>query len=228
MPKSTHHLPVLLTPAPVLVTESEEEFNRFFDAVKDELKQRGIVDRLLIKDFGEEAWEIRRYRCAKMSCINSAILPALKNLLRPIIQRQVSERQDAAQGRIRKPPRPLELYVPTEAELQGEWDADLEVSRLANQWFVDEDTKELILKMLADNKLDEYAIETEAMRIAAPDLKMFDRLEESAERRLHKTLRLLGDYRSGLGRQLRAAVERVIDGNVLAVANAAKKSPAAA
>ena len=66
------------------------------------------------------------------------------------------------------------------------------------------------------------------MRIAAPDLRMFDRLEESGERRLHKSLRLLGDYRSGLGRQLHAAVERVIDGEVLALANTAKKPPAAA
>ena len=97
MPKSNRYIPVLLMPAPVLVTESEEEFNRFFDALKDELKQYGIVDRLLIKDFAELAWEIRRYRCAKVSRINSAILPALKKLLHPIIQKQVAERQAPAQ-----------------------------------------------------------------------------------------------------------------------------------
>jgi hypothetical protein len=115
-------------------------------------------------------------------------------------------------------------FEPSEAELE----VRAEVDRLAHQWFVDENAKQQILAMLAENKLDDYAIETEAMRIAAPDLKMFDRLEESGERRLHKTLRLLGDYRSGLGRQLHAAVERVIDGEVLALANAAKKPPAAA
>jgi hypothetical protein len=104
-----------------------------------------------------------------------------------------------------------------------------EVDRLTHQWFVDENARQQILEMFAENKVDEYAIETEAMRIAAPDLKMFERLEVSGERRLHKTLRLLGDYRGGLGRQLQAAVEqRVIDGEVLALANAAKKSPAAA
>jgi hypothetical protein len=211
-------------PAPVLVTESEEEFNRFFDALKDELKQYGIVDRLLIKDIGEGAWEIQRYRFAKVSCINSAFLPALKNLLTPIVRRRLAEAVPPKK-RSQKPEALVVNFEPSEAELE----VRAEVDRLAHQWFVDENAKLQILEMFAENKVDdEYAIETEAMRIAAPDLKMFDRLEESGERRLHKTLRLLGDYRSGLGRQLHAAVERVIDGEVLALANAAKKSPAAA
>jgi len=223
MPKSNRYISVLLMPAPVLVTESEEEFNRFFEALKDELKQYGIVDRLLIKDIAELAWEIRRNRCAKVSCINSAILPALNNLLTPIIRRQLAEAVPPKK-RTQKPEALVINFEPSEAELE----VRAEVDRLAHQWFVDENAKQQILEMLAENKIDEYAIETEAMRIAAPDLKMFDRLEESGERRLHKSLRLLGDYRSGLGRQLHAAVERVIDGEVLALANTAKKPPAAA
>jgi hypothetical protein len=225
MSKSTHHFPVLMTLAPVLVTESEEEFNRFFDALKDELKQRGIVDHLLIKDVAELAWEIRRYRCAKISRINSAILPALKNVLAPIVRRQFAEAVPPKKST--QKPEALIFNVgfePSEADLE----VLREVDRLAHQWFFDENAKQQILEILAENKLDEYAIETEAMKIAAPDIKMFDRLEESLEGRLHKTLRLLGEYRSGLGRQLYAAVERVVDGEVLALANTAKKSPSAA
>jgi hypothetical protein len=221
--KSTHPLPILLMAAPVLVTESEEEFNRFFDELKDELKQRGIVDHLLIKDFAELAWEIRRYRCAKVSCINSAILPALKTLLTPIVRKQLAEAVPPKK-RTQKPEALVVNFEPSEAELE----VLAEVDRLAHQWFVDENAKQQILEILAENKLDEYAIETEAMRIAAPDLEKFDCLEESRQRRLHKALRLLGDYRSGLGRQLYAAVERLIDGEVLALANTAKKSPSAA
>ena len=97
MPKSTQYLPVPLAPGPVLITESEDEFNRFFDALKEELKPRGTVDHLLMGDIAGLAWEIRRYRCAKVSRINSAILPALKKLLHPIIQKQVAERQAPAQ-----------------------------------------------------------------------------------------------------------------------------------
>ena len=159
-----------------------------------------------------------------MSLINSALLPALKNLLTPIVRRQLAEAAPP-----KKTQKPEALFVdfnfgPSEAELE----VSREVDKLAQQWFVDEDAKQPILEILAENKVDEYAIETEAMRITAPDLEKFDRLEESRERRLHKALRLLGDYRSGLGRQLYAAVEGVIDGEVFALANAAKKSPSAA
>jgi hypothetical protein len=119
--------------------------------------------------------------------------------------------------------------VPTEAELQREWDTDLKVSgevdRHAHQWFVDENAKKLILAMLADNKLDEYAIETEATRIVAPQLEMFERRLASLEARRNKALRLIADLHGSLGRQLYAAVEQVIDGEVLALDNAAKKSP---
>jgi hypothetical protein len=223
MPKSNRYIPVLLMPAPVLVTESEEEFNRFFDALKDELKQRGIVDHLLINDFAGLAWEIRRIRCAKVSCINSALLPALKNLLTPIVRRQLAEAVPPKK-RTQKPEALVVNFEPSEAELE----VRAEVDRLAHQWFVDENAKQQILEILAENKLDEYAIETEAMRIVAPEVEKFDRLEESREKRLHKALRLLGDYRSGLGRQLYGAVERVIDGEVLELGNAAKKSSAAA
>ena len=184
MSKSTHHLPILLMPAPALVTESEEEFNRFFDALKDELKQYGIVDRLLIKDIGEGAWEIRRYRFAKVSCINSAFLPALKNLLTPIVRRQLAEAAPPKK-RTQKQEALVLNFEPSEAELN----VRAEVDRLAHQWFVDENAKQQILEMVAENKLDEYAIETEAMRIVAPELEKFDRLEESRERRLHKALR---------------------------------------
>src|SRR5262249_40588909 len=153
---------ILLMPAPVLVTESEEEFNRFFDALKDELKQRGIVDRLLIKDIGEGAWEIRRYRCAKVNCINSALLPALKNLLTPIVRRQLAAAVPPKK-RTKKPEALVVNFEPSAAELE----VRAEVDRLAHGWFVDESAKQQIFEMLAENKIDEYAIETEAMRIAA-------------------------------------------------------------
>jgi hypothetical protein len=219
--KPSHHIPALLMPSPVLLTESAAEFNDFYDALKDELKSRGIVDPLLITDIAELAWEIRRYRRSKASLINSAILSALRNLLRPIIQRH-------AQGPVPKRSGVLELYSPTEAELKAASDVEREANRLAHQWFVDENAKKQIFEMLGENKLDEYAIETEAMRIVAPDLERFDRVLASLEWRLNKALRLFAEYRSGFGRDLHAGVQRVIDGEVLALDNSTKKPPSAA
>jgi hypothetical protein len=82
--------------------------------------------------------------------------------------------------------------------------------------------------MFAENKLDEHAIEAEAMRIVAPELERFDRLLPSLEWRLNKALRSLAECRGGWGRHLRATVGRVIDGEVLALDNASKKPAAGA
>jgi hypothetical protein len=227
MPKKpTHHIPTLLMPSPVLHTEFAEEFNAFYDALGDELKNHGVVAHLLITDITELAWEIRRYRRGKASLINCAILSALKNLLRPIIGRQIAKEQ-LTQGPVPKRSRVLELHLPTEAELEAEAEAAEEADRLAHRWFVDQNAKKQIFEILGDNKLDEYAIETEAMRIVAPDLERYDRILASLESRLNKTLRLFADYRSGFGRRLHAGVQRVIDGEVLAPENGVKKLPSA-
>src|SRR5262249_39962166 len=97
-----------------------------------------------------------------------------KNLLTPIVRRRLAEAVPPKR-RTQKPEALVVNFEPSEAELE----VLAEVDRLAHQWVVDENAKQQILEMLAENKLDENAIETEAMRIAARDLKMFDRLEES-------------------------------------------------
>ena len=83
----------------------------------------------------------------------------------------------------------------------------------------------MVLQKLAYFGLDEHAIEAEAMRIRAPDLEKFDRLLESREWRLDKALRAFAEFRGGLRRQLRETAEKLIDGEVLALDNAAKKPP---
>jgi len=186
------------------------------------MSSRAVVsDHLLITDIAELAWEIRRYRRSKASLINSTILRALRKLLIPIIPRPPQTPAPKRSGA-------LELYLPTEEELEAESNAAREADRLAHQWFVDENAKKQVLEMLGENKLDEFAIETEAMRIVAPDLEKFDRIVASLESRLNKALRLFAEYRSGFGRDLTAPVHRVIDGEVLALDNAAKKLPPAA
>jgi len=212
----TPKIPALFMPLPVLITESPEEFNRLYEALKDDLKIVGTVEHLILAHIAELAWEIGRYRRAKVSLINSAVPAALKNLLRPIVRRQMTQNQ---------PPREFQLLLKDETELRTDFEVGKEVDRLAHQWFVDEDDRKLILEMLAENKLDEYVIEMEAMRIVAPELERFDRLLASLEWRLDKALRCLAEFRGGFGRHLRASVDRVIDGKVLAVEVKSKKSP---
>ena len=74
---------------------------------------------------------------------------------------------------------------------------DGKVDKVAHRWFFDEHDKKLILEMFAENKLDEHAIEAEAMRIVAPELERFDRLLPSLEWRLNGALRSLAEFRGG-------------------------------
>jgi len=55
----------LSSPSPVLITESADEFARFHEALKQELKPEGAVEHLLLDDVAMSAWQIRRYRRAK-------------------------------------------------------------------------------------------------------------------------------------------------------------------
>jgi len=226
MSKTNHQLPSLLPPSPVLVTESADEFARFYEAVKEQLKFPGIVAQLLVTDYVELEWEVRRYRRVQTSIINSAVLTALKNILRPIVQSELAKRQAPKKKTAHTPQglSPNFSFEPSELDLEV---LD-EVNRLAHGWFVDENTKTLILEMLGESKLDEYAIEAEAMRIAAPDLEKFDRLLRSREWRRDRALRSIAEFCGKLERQVKAAVERVIDGEVLPLDDPSKKSPLAA
>jgi hypothetical protein len=225
MAKPGTHIPALLMPSPVLVTESADEFNSFCDALKHDLKVPGTIDHLLITDIAELAWEIRRYRRVKTSLINCAILPALENRLTPIVRRQRAESQKPKK-RIAQKSEGLIVNFNFEAN-EADLEVSNEVNRLAHGWFVDQKTRQLIFEMLGEHKLDEYAIETEAIRIAAPELEKLDRLLASLEWRLNKALRCLAELRGGFLRHLRTSVERVIDGEILAVDNASTKKPPA-
>ena len=188
--------------SPVLKGESAEEFERFHDAFIEELKPRGIVEAQLVADIAEKAWEIRRYQRVKTNLINSARRPGVKELLESLIEcsRELDYRH-----------RENEIY------------------RLTEQWFGDESDKNEVLQIFERFGLDESAVEAAAMRSAAPDLETLDRLMASQEARLSRALRLLADVRGGfVGQQLRARIDRVIDGKTLALEDASKKPPAAA
>jgi hypothetical protein len=183
-------------PLPVLITESAEKFLRLHDALKDEFKPHGTVEKFMVDEIAALMWEIRRYRRAKTAILNSAYRSALENLLR----------------RCREPG--LSAFGIDDKE------------ELAHQWFGnDQNAKQAVLQKLAYFGLDERAIEAEAIRIRAAELEKFDRLLASREWRLDKALRTFAEFRGGLRRQLRETAEKLIDGEVLALDNASKNPP---
>jgi hypothetical protein len=194
--------PTALSRSSVLITESAEEFDRFHDDFSNELKPRGPVERPLVDGMAGNVWEIRRLNRAKTGVINANVRSGLERLLRSLMPQTESE---------------MDLV---------QWLR--EIHRLAGQWFGDERDKKEFLEILEKFKLEESAIEAAAVESAAPHLERIDRLIASLKRQLREALYLLAELRGGLGRQLHAKVERIIDGKVLALKDASKKPPPAA
>jgi hypothetical protein len=75
--------------------------------------------------------------------------------------------------------------------------------------------RENAAKVLASFKLDESAIEAEALRTSAGNLEQLDRWLASLESRRNKLLRNIAEYRGGLARQLKENSDRIIDGKIV-------------
>jgi hypothetical protein len=82
------------------------------------------------------------------------------------------------------------------------------------------------LQQLAYFKLDEAVIAAEAIRLCGSELQQIDQMLASVQWRYKKALRFLAKFRGGLGRQLRANLERIIEGKGLALEDkSSKKTP---
>ena len=190
----------LLPVAPLLITESAQEFDCIRDALDQELQPRGIIEQMYVADIAHLAWEIVRLRRCKAGIINSAFCTALKQLLMQFL---------------REP---------------GEYNISLadNAEKLAYAWFSDPAVKKQISNILREFHVDESAIEAEAVRNSITDLEQIERLLASLESRRDKALRFITDYRGGSARKLRESTDRIIEGQVLTLENASSKKPSAA
>jgi hypothetical protein len=170
------------------------------DAFEQEIKPRGIIERMYVDDFSSIIWEILRLRRAKAAIINTAFRDALVHILSECLQT----------------PGKVQVYLHSQAET------------LAREWFKDELSKQQVAKTLSQYGFDEYAIEGEAIRRSASALELLDRMLCSLEARRNKALRCIVEYRDGLARQLRQSSDRMIEGqNVLQLVHASSEESVA-
>jgi len=190
----------LLQTAPLLITESRDEFDRLRNELKEEIKPRGFIEQLYVGDIAYLVCDILRLRRSKAAIVNLAFRAALTEVVT-----QLS----------REP---------------GEWAHEVRPrsEELAHKWFSDPDVKEQIAALLREFNLDETAIEAEAFRKSADDLERIDRLIASAEARRDKALACIAHYRGDFGALLRESSDRLVDGKVLKLEHAGgKQKPAA-
>jgi hypothetical protein len=190
----------LLPDPPMLSSESADDFKALREALEDEIKPRGIIERMIVAEISNIVWEIRRLRRFKPAIINMAIMSALQDLLKPLL----SEPDDFADR------------------------AGQKADSLSRGWFTDPQAKKEVLEILATFQLDESAIEAEAFRRSSADIERIDRMLASAEARRNKLLRSIVEYRASLAQQLRESSNRMIEGKVFRLEHRPdKESPAA-
>jgi hypothetical protein len=176
----------LLPKPPLLITESADEFDALHKALAQEIKPRGLIEHIYMADFSCILWEILRLRRCKAVIVNVALQSALMELLTQLLSDD--NYADFVEG---------------------------DAGALAQAWFTDPEVKEKVSELLSQFLLDESAIEAEAIRKSSADLEQLDRMLSSLESRRNKALRLIGEYRDSLARQLRESADRIIDGKAI-------------
>jgi hypothetical protein len=185
----------LIPTAPLLLTESRDEFNLIRDNLNDQIKPRGIIEQMYVEDIAYLVWEILRLRRSKAAIINSAFRDALTEVVTQLL-RNPGERKYQLKDHSEK---------------------------LAREWFSDPDVKKQVAGLLREFNLDETAIEAEAFRKSADDLERIDRLMASSEARRDKALVCIAQYRGDFGALLRESSDRLVDGKVLKLEHAGSK-----
>jgi hypothetical protein len=87
------------------------------------------------------------------------------------------------------------------------------VNELARRWFTDSKAKKEVADSLRNVRLDEFAVEAEAVRLSLPDLELLDRMLSVHESRRNKSFRYIEDYRVGFARKFRDSSGRMLQKN---------------
>jgi hypothetical protein len=183
MTRSSNSIELTLFSKPqLLLTESAEDFAALNAALIEEIKPRGTIERLYVDDVAARVWEILRLRRCKVAIVNAAF----KNALSDIVYRLAGE---------------PEMDTP-----EREWYEDIIID-----WFSKPEARKEVLQLLAKFRLDEFAIEAEAIRSVFSDLEALDRMLTLQESRRDKALRSIADYRDGFAKQVREVSNRVIE-----------------
>lgn len=168
----------------LLATESTEGFTKMLAEFMTDLRPDGAILRQYTEDVARLTWEIRRYREAKAGITNSALLEELRNILQEILPRY-----------------DLDVLA-----------RKMSIERLARGWFESKNGKAEVLRLFQPFGLDESTVAARAFRARVEDLEMCDRMEARAEARREKTLRFIGEFKQGFGKQLRQSSDRMLDG----------------
>jgi hypothetical protein len=196
----------LLQASPLVMTESQIEFDRISDALEQLIKPDGIVEQMYVTDMAHFIWEILRLRRCKAQIINANLHSVILEI---IGDRAQSESIDWRSCTTRD-------------------DIQITATEFPKPIFMGEEVNEHALQTIDLLGLDAAAIEAQAVRRSFSDLDRLERLLAALEARRDKALRRVAEYRAGLSQILRECSDRIIEGKVVALKGASIKKPATA
>jgi hypothetical protein len=153
---------------PVLNSEEQNMYWALYESIVKALKPDDPHEYLLMKTIADCDWQTIRYERAKSRIIDLKFKEALKNVLRPLMEKGT-------------------ILISPEHDADG----------LSRDWYADEETKRTIKDHLCDYGLDELAVEAEAIRLAMKELAALEQLVQSNERRRSWAYRDLQMWREG-------------------------------
>ena len=180
----------LLGRAPVLRSEQVDAYEDFLALVAEAVCPMDTLEWILVKDYVDLAWEIRRLRCAKPGMIDVARKQALRSILESILEREDFEHAAS---------RTLEAEVK------------------ADEWYTDVAVKEELLELMSRYGVDEDMITAEAIALRSRELAQVDLMLASAEKRRNEMLREIGLYRELLSTKLGDST-KVVEGEAYDIA----------
>jgi hypothetical protein len=83
----------LFPKSPLLITESEDEFESLRSALVHDIKPRGVIEHMFVADIADIVWDSRRLRRCKAVMINMAYREALHGLLNRVLD--IADYQEA-------------------------------------------------------------------------------------------------------------------------------------
>jgi hypothetical protein len=167
------HCHALRSKPPLLLTESQAEFDDLAASFRREIVPCGVIEQIYFDDIIASVWEIRRLRRCKTAIVNIAFKEALRALLEPQLD------YDRAQD-------------------------------LAERWFNDRAARTEVVGILGELKLDETAIEAEAIRISSASLEGIDRMLAAAESRRSRAFRNIEDCRASFAKTISKVSDRTL------------------
>jgi hypothetical protein len=175
---------MLRSVAPLLITESVDEFASLRKGLKNEIKPEGVIEQMYVDDFATLIWEILRLRRYKTIMIDN-------------------HRRDALRG--------ILVQLLCDDDYDQPYDKMLDAKDLACSWFDSKKAQARAAKLLRKFQMDEAAIEAEAFESCFENIERLDRMLTALEFRRDKALRCIAEYRQILSKQLRQAADRILD-----------------